>query len=103
MNDKAREIEKELNPIIKQIILDLRPAKKMDERLFADLHNRLEAYKVCLRGCDTLPRSMAGKLFYLFSTMIVEAKHADYDQRIVDEIMRLRLMLLDIFDETMLN
>ncbi|MNJ65483.1 hypothetical protein D3C77_614980 [compost metagenome] len=59
------ELEKEMDPILKQIIFDLRPEGKIKNQLFSELYIKLNDYKEMIKGAEQINRSIAGKLFYL--------------------------------------
>ncbi|UHA74901.1 hypothetical protein [Paenibacillus sp. 481] len=92
-------LEKDISQVIKVILLDLRPEKKVEEEKFKQLYSKLDEYKKQISGAEQIQRSIATKIFYLFSTMVVEAKYANYDYKIMEEAFRLRVYLLSFFDE----
>lgn len=103
MITRIDELEKKMDPIIKQIIFDLRPEGKINNQLFSELYSKLNDYKEMLKGAEHINRSIAGKLFYLYSTMIVEAKYKDFENNIIDELLRFRIYLLNVYDDRILD
>ncbi|TFE19275.1 hypothetical protein [Cohnella luojiensis] len=97
-----KALEVEIEPLIRKIVLDLRPSKVVDKDTFEQLYSKLNEYTEQIKGHDSLLRSMAGKLFYLFSTMVLEAKYTNYNSEIMDEVFRLRQVLIDVFDENIM-
>lgn len=103
IDDRLFELEKELDLIIKQIIFDLRPKKRIDEELFNKLYEKLGCYTALIKGSAVISRTVSGELFYLFSTMIVEAKYMKFDNKIMGKIFRLRIYMLNVYDENILG
>lgn len=99
-NVKLELLEKELEPIIKQLILSLRAEKNVDSELMTLLHSKLDYYVELAQNQKLIYRSFIGKMFYLFSTMVLEAKYVNYDKRIMDQVFLLRSKLLIVFDES---
>jgi len=98
-----KSLEKDIEPIVKEIILGLRSEKKISPEHFNNLYSKLNEYKDNAKDHNMMFRSFVGKLFYLFSTMVLEAKYTNYDQRFMEEVFRLRVCLLSVFDETNFN
>ncbi|KJB88836.1 hypothetical protein AZ66_05105 [Paenibacillus sp. E194] len=98
--DSLDLIEKEIYQLIKSISVDLKLEKKIDEKQFETLLHHLDTYKYLIRDQNVLCRSFAGKIFYLFSTMVLQAKYVRYDERLMDLIFQLRSSLLCVFDES---
>lgn len=64
---------------------------------FKELYEKLEAYQLLMEGQEYIHRSFAGKIFFLFSTILVNAKFANYDPVIMDEVFRLQQYLFSIY------
>ncbi|MBW7474566.1 hypothetical protein K0T92_07395 [Paenibacillus oenotherae] len=99
--EKLSQIESEIEPLIKRIVLDLRPEKIINPGTFKELHEKLDAYRLLIEGQSHIPRSFAGKVFYLFNTLIIEASYKNYDAAIMDEVFKLQPYLYPVFDENL--
>lgn len=88
-----------MDSIIKNIIVQLRTEKSISNSMIDQLINQLDEFKAIIKDQDHISRTFAGKLFYLFSTMVFEAKYMQYDQDIMDVISQLRVCVLKVFDE----
>lgn len=98
-----RTIEKDIEQLIKKILLDLRPEKKINKDNFDTLYLKIEEYKNLIKDQESLSRSITGVLFYFFSTLVFEAQYIHYDEKIMKEVFRFRIALLNVFDEKFLN
>ncbi|THF82708.1 hypothetical protein [Cohnella fermenti] len=101
-DNNLEQIENDISVLIKQIIFDIRPQKIINPDTFRILYERLDEYKNKIHDSKVLSRSMAGKLFYLYSSMVLEAKYDSYSDRFMNELSKLRISLLHIYDEDML-
>lgn len=97
--DSLKSLEKDIEPLIKCILVDLKLEKKFNEDEFDTLLGKLNEYKVLIRKQEVICRSFAGKLFYLFSTMVLEAKYTSYDPQLMEKIFDLRSALLSLYIE----
>ncbi|BBI34323.1 hypothetical protein KCTCHS21_37220 [Cohnella abietis] len=96
-------LEKQMEPVIHKIIVDLKIEKTIDYSAINSLNDLLSDYRKQIKDQTLLPRSFVGKLFYLFSTMVLHAHYVNYRGDIMTEVFRLRVYLLSVFDETQFN
>lgn len=98
-NDNNFEsIEKEIEPLIKRVMVGLRTTKKVDVATLEKIHEKLESYTINSRSSILIEKSFVSKIFYLFSTMVLEAHYIGYDKDIMNEVFKLRVSLLNLFD-----
>ncbi|UHA73752.1 hypothetical protein [Paenibacillus sp. 481] len=93
-------LEKDMEPLIQRIIVELKLEKTIDGSALASLNDKLSVYKTQIKEQNVIPRSFVGKLFYLFSTMVWHAQYVNYRDDIMLEVFRLRTCLLSVFDES---
>ncbi|MCM3288842.1 hypothetical protein M3661_01670 [Paenibacillus sp. MER 180] len=97
--DSLKSLEKDVGALIKSILVDLKMEKKCNEGEFDILLGKLNEYKFLLRKHEVISKSFAGELFYLFSTMVLEAKYTNYEPQLMKKIFDLRSVLLSLYNE----
>lgn len=95
--------EKELRLLIKNIILSLRPEKKINREAFDNLYSILEQLRKEHEGKEFISRKTAGMLFYLHYSILIEANHTKNPDQIMEELWRLSSYLLQIYDENIIQ
>jgi hypothetical protein len=102
MNKKLKALEKEIEQIVKRIIISAKLDKQYSNEDFSELYLKLGEYKIEIKDAVVMNRPFVAKMFYLFSTLVLYAKYIDYEPKVMDEIYRLRTNLLSMLDDGIL-
>ena len=68
-------IETRIDELTVPLLVPLRTTKKIDGALFADLLAVGRDLVNAVEGVDIVPKSLVGKVWSIFTTMLVEAEH----------------------------
>lgn len=96
-NEKIMSIEASIEPVIKAIMIEMKCQREVNEQLVNQIIELLSEYKDHTLNESVISKAFTGKLFYMFSTLVYQAKSTKYNSATMEQIFRLRVSLLDIF------
>ncbi len=85
INDRMIEIEESINKLTVDLLVPIRASKSINREAFDKLYLLLDELKVLIKGEILINRKLAGVLFFIYTTVSAEAKHANYPDHIFIE------------------
>lgn len=77
-------LESRLDRATMRLIPELRLTKTADEQVMQDLYSIADDLQVAMKGQGEISIQFAGKLWYVFMAMLIEADHTDSPEPILD-------------------
>lgn len=70
------ELQSRLEAVTTRLLLPLRASKTLDEVALGELHSVLDGFAALFSEAHSVPRSLVGNLWFVFTSMLAEAEHA---------------------------
>jgi hypothetical protein len=70
------ELEQRVDDIIIRLLSPLRAFKSLDKSAFHDLLEVADSLEMHFWASETVPRKLTGKLWYIYSSTVIEARHS---------------------------
>lgn len=81
MNNQLKQLEDEIDFIMKEIIVPLRSEKIVDESNFMSFFQTLEVLIVAINNEQEISRKICGSMFYLYTQLEIQLHYANDDQK----------------------
>lgn len=88
-NDKFLKIQQEVNELMTDLLVPLRNEKRVNKQAFSKLYIYLDELVQLTKGEVYINRNLAGLLFFIYTTVCVEAEHTDYTSEIFIQAAKL--------------
>ena len=96
-NEKANAFELKTDKLTLEIMGPLRLSKTLNNEALAKLIALLEEVRPLLESNEQVPRTLTGKLWYVFCAMLAEADHAKNPEPILNAAWKIQEKLRLVF------
>lgn len=82
-----------IDELVQDLLIPARTEKKIDMQVFEKFYGILIELENELKGEDSIPREIAGLLFFIFRSLSAEAEHCSYNDELFIAVAKLEDML----------
>ena len=82
-----------IDDLVQDLLIPARTEKKIDMQVFEKFYGILIELENELKGEDSIPRKIAGLLFFIFRSLSAEAEHCSYNNELFIAVAKLEDML----------
>ncbi len=98
ITERINEIEDAINKLTVDLLVPIRGSKTINQEAFDKLHFLLDELIINLKDEKTIKRSLAGLIFFIYTTVVAESEHLHYSDPIFIEAGRLEEYLDRLLD-----
>ncbi len=98
ITERIDEIEDSINKLTVDLLTPIRGSKTINQEAVEKLHSLLDELIVLLKDEKTIKRSLAGLLFFIYTTVAAESEHLHYSHPVFIEAGRLEEYLDRLLD-----
>lgn len=97
MSKDLQSIEADIDAATTALLVPLRTMKRVDERALSDIKSAITDFGEVVASQQTVSKTLVGKLYFIFTSMLAEAEHARNPAPIITAAWSIEDQLTRIF------